>query len=295
MFFSTNHIIYMLIPPAVVLLLYLIFRKCSMRTKRAVVFTVALLNTLQHLLKIYIYPQYAGESFGGRSTAYNMCAFLILATPIVLLIGSQLWQNFFFYIGSIAGFASICVTYWLKEPIEEQIRFVICHGLLFISSILPGIFGIYKIDWKKCWRLPFVFYTILMILIINNMITYEFGVVDKHGATTLYEFLVVENPCWAMGPPANYPFVEALVAPFTPSIFLASKGGVTTPILWFAIPLFILITVIGFILGIILDNKNFKKDMKALKHKLTHRKYQKDIYYIGTKPIGNVKKNDKDE
>lgn len=295
MFFSTNHIIYMLIPPAVVLLLYLIFRKCSMRTKRAVVFTVALLNTLQHLLKIYIYPQYAGESFGGRSTAYNMCAFLILATPIVLLIGSQLWQNFFFYIGSIAGFASICVTYWLKEPIEEQIRFVICHGLLFVTSMLPFLFGIYKVNYRKCWKLPFIFYSALMILLIDNIIVYLFEYPEAPRPLTLLEKLYEVNPCWAMGPPANYPFVEALVAPFTPSIFLASKGGVTTPILWFAIPLFILITVIGFILGIILDNKNFKKDMKALKHKLAHRKYQKDVYYIGTKPIGNVKKNDKDE
>ena len=147
MFFSTNHIIYMLIPPAVVLVLYLLFRKCSMRTKRAVVFTVALLNTLQHLFKMYIYPQYYGDTFLARGTAYNMCAFLILASPIVLLIGSQLWQNFFFYIGSIAGFISICVTYWLKEPIEEQLRFVICHGLLFVSSFLPFLFGIYKVNY----------------------------------------------------------------------------------------------------------------------------------------------------
>ena len=281
-------------PLVLVLLLYMSFRKCSMHTKRTVVFTIALINTLQHLLKIYIYPQYAGESFGGRSTAYNMCAFLILATPIVLLIGSQLWQNFFFYIGSIAGYASICVTYWLGEPLEEQLRFVICHGLLFVSSILPGMFGLYKINWRKCWKLPFVFYGVLLILLVNDMIVYLFEHPEVPRTVGLLEELNKLNPCWAMGPPVNYPFVEALVAPFTPSIFLSSKGGVTTPILWFAIPLFILITVVGFLLGVILDNKNFKKDMKLLKEKLSHKKYKKEVYLISGKPIGKSKNDNND-
>ena len=79
-----------------------------------------------------------------------------------------------------------------------------------------------------------------------------------------------------MGPPANYPIIEAFAAPLTPSIFLESKGGVTTPILWFAIPLFVLITVIGFLLGIMLDNKHFKDDMRTVRARLTHSKYHKD-------------------
>ena len=285
MFLSLKHVIYMLTPIVVTALLWLIFHKREKRTQRAVVFSVAMLNTLQHLLKIYIYPQYFGESFGGRSTAYNMCAFLILAAPIVLLIGSELWQNFMFYIGSIAGFFSLCVTYWLSGPVEEQIRFVICHGLLFVSSFLPFLFGIYKVNYRKCWRLPFVFYTILMILITNNMITFLLGMVGNTGDMTLFEFLKAQNPCWAMGPPANYPFVEALVSPFTPSAFLASGGGVDTPILWFAIPLFILITTVGFILGIIIDRKRFSADIKRFKNR-----YKKDVYFIGGKPIGKDKK-----
>ena len=94
MFFSLPHIIYMLTPVVLLIVIYMLFRNAPAAVKRLAVFLLALLNTLQHLLKIYIYPQYAGESFGGRSTAYNMCALLILISPIILLIGSQLWQNF---------------------------------------------------------------------------------------------------------------------------------------------------------------------------------------------------------
>ena len=75
----------MLIPIVLLIAIYMIFRNAPMAVKRLVVFAIALLNTLQHLLKIYIYPQYAGESFGGRSTAYNMCALLILISPIIKL------------------------------------------------------------------------------------------------------------------------------------------------------------------------------------------------------------------
>lgn len=268
MFLSPRHIIYIIIPIALTVILWLVLRKRSKKVKLAAVFGIALLNMLQHLLKIYIYPQYAGESFGGRSTAYNMCAFLILASPIIILIGSELWQNFLFYIGTVAGFFSLTVTYWLAEPPEEQIRFVICHGLLFVSSILPYLLGIYKINYRKCWRLPFVFYGVLMILIVNDIITFTLGMVGDTGDMTLYEFLVWQNPCWAMAPPSGYPFVEALVAPLTPDIFLASRGGINTPILWYAIPLFILIFSGSLVLGIILDNARFRHDIALLLKRL---------------------------
>ena len=268
MFLSPRHILYIAIPIVVTALLFLIFRKSSTKTKRVVVFALTVINVLQHLLKAYIYPQYAGESFGARSTVYNMCAFLILASPIIFLIGSELWQNFIFYIGSIAGLFSILSTYWLTISTQEQIRFVICHGLLFVSSFLPWLFGIYKVNYRKCWRLPFVFFMALGTLIVNDTILYALGMVDN--SRNLYDVLSSSNPCWVMHPPSEYPIVEKLVAPFTPSVFLSSRGGVDTPILWYAFPLYILITSVGFILGAILDRKRFCSDIKALRE----RKYQ---------------------
>jgi len=253
----------MLIPLIILAALYLVFRNKSIKTKKLVVFIIAALNTLQHLLKPYIYPQYFGEGFGGRSTAYNMCALLILISPIVLTVGSELWQNFLFYVGSIAGYSSILVTYWLASPIEEQIRFVICHGLLFLSSFLPLLFGIYRINYRNFWRLPFVFYGCLMILILSNMINFTLGIVGDTGDMTLEEFLVRENPCWAMCPPENYSFVLDLVKPFTPNAFLFAEGG-AVPILWYAIPLFILISIGGLLFGMMLDVKRFREDIKTV-------------------------------
>ncbi len=255
MFFHPLHILYMLVPPMLLVSLWLLLRNKSKTIQKAAIFSLTLLNLLQHLLKIYVYPQYWGESFGARSTAYNMCAFLIMASPFIFLFGSELWQNFITYVGTVAGGISVCVTYWMAEPVEEQLRFVICHTLLFLTSCLPAILGIYKINWRKCWRLPFVFYGCLMVLIVNDIITYTLGIVGDVGNLSLHEFLIRENPCWAMGAPKGYPFVENLVGFFTPDAF----SGV--PILWYAIPLFLLMTfgAVGF--GSIFDRARFKSDL----------------------------------
>ena len=251
----------MTIPFGLLALLWFLLRGRSKTVQKAVVFALALVNFLQHMLKIYIYPQYWGESFGARSTAYNMCAFLIMASPFILLFGSELWRNFITYVGSVAGCISIFVTYWMSEPLEEQLRFVICHALLFLTSCLPALLGIYKINWRKCWRLPFVFYGCLMVLIVNDVVTYTMGIVGDLGSTTLHEFLIRENPCWAMGAPDGYPFVEKLVGFFTPAVF----SGV--PILWYAIPLFLLMTLGALGLGALFDHERFVADFAAFKVK----------------------------
>lgn len=257
MFFHPLHLLYMVVPPGILVGLWFLLRNKSRNVQKIVIFSLTILNLLQHLLKIYIYPQYWGEPFGARSTAYNMCAFLIMASPFIFLVGSELWQNFIAYVGTVAGSMSLCVTYWMADPLEEQLRFVICHGLLLITSCLPALLGIYKINWRKCWRLPFVFYTCLMILIVNDVITYTLGIAGDVSGITLHEFLISENPCWAMCAPVEYPIAGKVAA------FLSPKAFEGVPILWLAIPFFLIVTLAAIGLGSIFDKKRFRADFSA--------------------------------
>ncbi len=188
-----------------------------------------------------------------------MCALLIIITPFIFLFGSELWKNFIAYIGTVAGGISLLVTYWLADPIEGQIRFVLCHSLLLYTSLLPALLGIYKINYRKCWRLPFVFYICLMTIVMNDIITYSLGLVGDIGNTTLHQFLIQQNPCWVMGPPTDYQAVGKIIMFFTPSIFDE------IPLLWYAIPLYLLITVGAFGLGAIFDNARFLADFNRVK------------------------------
>lgn len=261
-FFSIAHIIYMLVTVLVLVGLWLLLRRRTKRTQSIVIFSLMVVNVLQHLLKIYIYPQYWGQKFGALSTAYNMCAFLILATPFIYLFGSELWKNFITYVGTVAGAMSVLVTYWLADSLAGQIRFVFCHALLLYTSLLPALLGIYKINYRKCLKLPFVFYGALMILIVNDIITYSLGWVGDIGNTTLHEFLTEQNPCWVMRAPDGYSLISDIVAFFTP------KAIENTPLLWYAIPLFLLISGGAFGLGVLFDHERFVADFQLLKNKI---------------------------
>ena len=85
-YFSLAHVMYILIECAIPVGLYFVLRNKAQKTKKLVVLGIMLLNVFQHLFKSLLYPQYEGFGFNALNTAYNMCALLILLSPIALLI-----------------------------------------------------------------------------------------------------------------------------------------------------------------------------------------------------------------
>jgi hypothetical protein len=202
-----------------------------------------------------------------------MCAFLILATPFIYLFGSELWKNFIVYVGTAAGIAAICVPYWFTVETafdSEAIRLYLCHILLIITSILPLLFGIYKINWRKCWKLPFLFYLALIIITFNEIICFVTGLFD--GGSDLMAYLKSVNPCRAFGPLEEFCWVGDAASIFTPDVFLKTGAGEYVPILWYAIPIFLVITVGAFALGSIFDRTRFLSDMDIFKSKMRYLK-----------------------
>ena len=110
-YFSAAHIIYLLIAAIFVVALFLIFRKRTYKAQRALVFTLVLINVLQHLFKLEIYPMYQG-GFNALCTAYNMCAILILLSPLAFFIKFAPLCDFVYYIGTSAGAVALLIPYW---------------------------------------------------------------------------------------------------------------------------------------------------------------------------------------
>ena len=109
---SFMYFAYLFVVILVCLILYFIARNESDCVKKVVVLFVALLNVAQHLFKGKIYPQYNGNVPLHLSTAYNVCAFLILVSPFIILFGNSLLKNFLTYVGSFAGMIAMVVPYW---------------------------------------------------------------------------------------------------------------------------------------------------------------------------------------
>ncbi len=270
-YFSLAHLIYIAIAIGFALGLYFLLRNRSRRAQRILVISLMALNVIQHLFKSYIYPQYEGLGFNSLNSAYNMCALLILASPIAYLSRSERFKDFIFYTGSAAGMVAVLVPYWhIGEYMFtwDVIRFFICHALLFASSVLTLLFGHHKPSWRSSYRIAVGFFVSIAVIIINDIFFLYMGLYPGESAENLFESLSHINPVWSFGPPEQFAFVEGIAKFFSPDIFVGENAaGLYVPILWYFIPIFLAISILSLPITALFDKERFLSDMKEYKEK----------------------------
>ena len=269
-YFSAAHIIYLFIAAALIAGVYFIFRNRSFRAQRIAVLVIVLLNVLQHLFKLEIYPIYDG-GFNALCTAYNMCALLILLSPLAHFIKFTPLRDFVYFMGSSAGIVALLLPYWNigEDALSgEFVRFFICHALLLASSMLPLLFGHHKASWRRFPMLGLLFFIGIGIIILNDIVTMKLGLYGDLTGENLYACLKAANPIWSFGPPESFSFVIKIVDVFTPDFLLGDKSGENlVPVLWYFIPFYLLISVITFVVYTLCDRKNFSRDFSEMKKK----------------------------
>lgn len=238
-------------------LTWAILHRCRKKTQRTIVLLLMLINTAQHFLKPLIYPQYRGTGFSSIVSAYNMCAVLIILSPFVLAWGSRFFKNFVFFVGSVAGIAAIAVPFWYIGMDVSQLgwdyaRFYICHALLFITSLMPLVLGLYKPRWQEFWQVGLGFFLALGVIVVNDCIFIRLGLYPGTDAADLYGSLLKMNPCGIMAPPEGLPWLADIVRIFTPDFL----WGI--PFLWYAIPLYVGISLIALVLFLLSDRTGLR-------------------------------------
>lgn len=265
---SFAYFIYIFLALGFCALMYFLFRKKSDFAKRALVLSLSSINLLQHLFKSLIYPQYRGDGFSYLGSAYNMCAFLIIISPFVMLSGSSLMRDFITFIGTVAGAIAIIVPFWFigQSAFQwEAYRFYICHTLLFSSSLLPSILGLHKLKFKNFAKIGFVFLLALAVILVNDIVFISLGLYPGRDINNLFGSLSDLNPCWCMHPPAIFRWLSDIICALSPKIFLSSGQKPYTPILWYALPMYVFITVIAFIISAICDKDGFSEFLSKSK------------------------------
>ena len=268
---SFMYFAYILTAVAICAGIFFALRKKSDKAKKMAVLIIAFINLAQHILKPLIYPHYWGNYSPHLGSAYNVCAFLILSSPFIWLFGNQLLKNFMTYIGSIAGMIAMVVPYWFIGQSAfswEAYRFYLCHSLLFISSILPALFRLVELKWRHFWKIGLLFFAMLALILLNDAI---FVLLDAYPVTNpddLYASLCEINPCWVMRPASGMDWLVNLIGVFSPSVFMGNNSsGFYVPLLWYAIPMYLGITLAAFIACSLIDFKAFKKDFSMLVNK----------------------------
>lgn len=250
--------------------LFFVLRGKSRKTSERVILFIMLINLFQHLFKSFLYPQYHGMGFTALSTAYNVCAFLIIFSPLALLLKIGFLSDFFFFSGSVAGIIAIILPYWhIGRPLfdEEVIRFFICHALLFASSILPLVLKIHKPSYKRFYLVGICFFSAILLIILNDVFCLKIGIYPGVSITEgVYGAMKKINPCWSYGPPEPFSGLLAVAKRLSPDVLVIRNGAYSpTPVLWYFFPGYSIITIISFLVFSLVDARALREDLRYLK------------------------------
>ena len=245
---------------------YFLLRRRPLAVRKGVVLALMLINLLQHFFKPFLYPQYRGQEFNVLLvTAYNLCAFLIIASPVVLLFKSAAWKDFIALFGTFAGIVSMAIPHWfIGKPFWtwDVFRYYFCHALLFASSLLTLLLGLHRLRWRNFWKMPFLFFLTLILVCFDFVaVAYFRGTQDSLAA-----MLDAYNPCWFFHPVEQFDFIVPVIDFFTPDLFMGdpATGKPYTPLLWYFIPMYLLIALLSFAAMALADRRRFSEDCRTL-------------------------------
>ena len=109
------------------------------------------------------------------------------------------------------------------------------------------------------------FLLVLCIILLNDTVCIIVGLFPGWSAENLYDALKSTNPFSLMGPREGYDSITSVITALSPSIFLTNNPAHTyVPILWYAFPLYLVVSVAAFgVLGFV-DRKSLQRDLKFL-------------------------------
>ncbi len=229
-------------------ILFLILRKKSTKTKRLVLTIILFLNLALHFSKLAFEPYRSGLPITIRKITFeNICAVSTLLFPFLFLIKKNtIISDYMYFIGICGGLGAMFFPTEAigKAPyIFDVIRFYICHMNLFTVPLLACLLGLYRPRIKRFWAIPLLFLVHLTIILINEIILIKIGWVNGNITEVLDPN--IRNSSFIFGLPDSFKGAKFLFDPFIPPVFktdwLHLTNGVPyyTPILWMFFPVLI--------------------------------------------------------
>ncbi len=241
---SPAHIVSLLLAFGFVFIFYLLTKKATVSKQNSVVFLLAMLNLLQHFFKPFVWRHLYGTGFTHIETAYNVCAFLIIATPFFLCLNYAPLRQFLSPVGTAAGILPLLIPQWFigHTVFEwEFIRGFVCHTLLLTTSLLPVLLRHVRFRNMNVLFTGIAFFGMLGVVFADNLVCILVGAVPGAEANGVWESMLRLNPLWMMRPPQNFTSLSSILEFFSFGVRLKHLEYV--PVLWYFVPLFSVITL----------------------------------------------------
>ncbi len=244
--------------------LYFLLRKKSERVKYWTLFGILALNFALHFIKL-AFPQYTGFPAVIRKCSFeNICAVSTLIFPFIYLSKSKAGKDYMFYLGTVSGIAGcvapmpvVSMDLSFYEP--ETLRYYICHAGIWIVPLLMVVLGLHKLDYRRIWKSFVIYFVVLGVIIINELILIRIGWV---GTSSLEEFFDANerDMGYAIGLPDGMEGIAKYVLWLTPKCWKDPY----VPILWEFFPMVILGGIVALLMSMYWEHEHFKTDMIAL-------------------------------
>jgi hypothetical protein len=139
--------------------------------------------------------------------------------------------------------------------------------------LLPVFLGLVKLEWKHFWKIGLLFFSMLGIIIINDIFFIAIGHYPVSNPSDIYGSLCEINPCWSITAPSGFDWLVKIISAFTPAFLRGgNSAGFYVPILWYAIPMYLGITLVAFVVCVLCDLGTFKAYLSNIKENISKKR-----------------------
>jgi hypothetical protein len=277
--FNGWYFFWLLISVGAIVGLYFLLRGRKPFTQKAVLFGLLALGFVMHFLKVYIPPYSVDEARMLRDSWFvNICGANIALFPFFFFSKNTKIKDYMFYIGMLSGLIAL---FYPQEPIAkvdqlaEQldiVRFYYHHWMVMAVPLLMVLLGHHTLSYKRVLSAPTGLLLLMLFIMLNQIFQSELGYIPLRDRGNFFG-IDYKNTSYIWGPGTNDAIGDFL-ALFTPKLFKTVPVGEFAgqvkywPWFWMITPVYLLVTPLSVLIGLIFDGKSLKADCKKIKARL---------------------------